>query len=300
MDTVLVTGATGRIGGLVVDALAARDVRPRVLVRDPEKLTRDDVDVFVGDYSDAASMARALSPGASAGRDAVSSAFLVSPAHPDQRALQSGFARVAAAAGKPRIVKLSGLGTAPGSPVDSGRWHAETEAVIVALGLPHTFLRPAFFMQNLAPQIRAALADGAWRTSVPDAAIGMVDTRDLAAVICAALLGEAVGGAPDWNDCALTPSGPETVSQREVAGLVAEYSDREIRVLEMTEAETRAGMQRAGVPAWRLENLMQFNQAFARGEGSEVTDVVERVTAKRPRSVQAFVRETIDALDAGK
>ena len=60
----LITGATGNIGSLVVNRLLDRGERPRVLARDAQKaLSRygDRVDIFVGDFSDATSMAAALS-----------------------------------------------------------------------------------------------------------------------------------------------------------------------------------------------------------------------------------------------
>ena len=67
--------------------------------------------------------------------------------------------RAAAEAGRPLVVKISGLGAALDSFVDSGRWHAETERDIRELDLPFTFLRPYFFMQNLGLHFAGASLD---------------------------------------------------------------------------------------------------------------------------------------------
>ena len=153
---VLVSGATGRIGGAVTKILQQQyGLVPRGLVRDAEKAREmlPGVEVVAGDLEDPASLDAAVE-----GVDAV---LLVSPVHPRQRELQGNLARAAAAAGRPLLLKISGLGTALDSYVDSGRWHAEIEADVRVLGLPFTFLRPHFFMQNLAFQLGGARRDAA-------------------------------------------------------------------------------------------------------------------------------------------
>ena len=125
-DKVLVTGYTGRLGGMVAAQLRdSHSIEPRVLVR-PSHLDRPDwkspqgVEVAVGDYATEASLDAALE-----GVDAV---FLVSPVHPDMRNRELALAeRAAKQRVQPHIVKISGLGTRLDSFVDSGRWHAETK-----------------------------------------------------------------------------------------------------------------------------------------------------------------------------
>jgi uncharacterized protein YbjT (DUF2867 family) len=81
--------------------------------------------------------------------DGATRALLISPLHPRQVEWQGNFVEAARRAGTVHIVKLSGLGTAPDSPLRSGRWHAQTERHIADAGLPWTCLQPLFFMQNL-------------------------------------------------------------------------------------------------------------------------------------------------------
>src|SRR5690349_20313670 len=90
------------------------------------------VEIAVADFAQPGTLGPALR--------GVTRALLVS--HHDQRQveLQRNFIASARREGGVHVVKLSGLATAPGSPSQSGRWHAETEAEIRATGLPWTFL----------------------------------------------------------------------------------------------------------------------------------------------------------------
>ena len=149
-DLILVTGANGRVGSRVVQALLDRHLRPRVLVRDVTAAKRrfgDRVDVCIADLLDADGVGRAM--------EGVKSVFLCSPVHPQQIRHQ-GHVVQAAKRNDSYVVKLSGLATFSGSYVDSGAWHAETEVAIQEAGLEYTFLHPYFFVQNLLFQLRGA------------------------------------------------------------------------------------------------------------------------------------------------
>ncbi|MDH3642346.1 MAG: NmrA family NAD(P)-binding protein [Gammaproteobacteria bacterium] len=283
--TILVTGATGRLGGLVARNLRnEHQLVPRVLVR-PEHLQSPDwrapanMDVVTGDYDDAHSLQAAL-----AGVEAV---FLISPVHPEMRRREMALAEQAARlATPPRIVKISGLGTRPDSLVDSGRWHAEIEGGIRALGLPATFLRPLFFMQNLGFQIDAARSQGVLRGAVADAAIAMVDARDIAEVAATVLL----GGSPiEGLDVTLT--GARAYTYEEIAGAFSDVLQRVVTYQRQSLDEARAGLLKAGQPGWHIEILLQFNQAFIQGWGAETSDTVQRVLGREPRSLEAYLAE---------
>src|SRR5262245_31012928 len=106
---ILVTGATGLVGGAVVRQLAARGVPVRALVRNPEKaaaLADPTVQTVVGDFARPESLDAAL--------DSVTRALLISHHDVRQVELQGNFVETARRAGSVHIVKLSGLATAPG------------------------------------------------------------------------------------------------------------------------------------------------------------------------------------------
>lgn len=284
-DELLITGATGRIGRLVAVHLVELGYTPRVLVRDVEKARASlprEVSVIKGDFDDEPSLVRAL--------DGVGAVLLVSPVHPEQRRFQGNVARAAAAAGggQPLVVKLSGLGTRPDSPVDSGRWHAESEADIQALGLPYVFLRPNFFMQNLAFNVPIARSQGVLRGAVDDARIAMVDVRDIADVAA-----ELLAGRVDCTGEALTLTTSEAHSYEYVAALLSELLGRGVRYERQTLEQTRDALSKAGMPGWHVDIIVQFNREFAAGGASETTDAVERVLGRAPRTLRDYLAEQV-------
>ncbi len=139
--TYLVTGATGNIGGRVLDRLLAKGARPRVFARDAEKARArfgDRVDVAVGDLSDPPPLARALG-----GIDAL---FLVN-AGADLAARDKGAAEVAKSAGVSLVVKLSTYDVAQEAGI--GVWHAAGKAAIRASGVGFVFVQPSLHLGSI-------------------------------------------------------------------------------------------------------------------------------------------------------
>src|SRR4051794_29882056 len=141
---ILVTGASGRAGSEIVRALAARGVAVRAFVRDPGRAAfADGVQPVVGDLDDAASVRAAL--------DGVEAVVLSGPDDPRRVAREAALIDAAVAVGVRRMVKLSALGAAPGSPVPFWDWHGRVEEHLRAAGSSWTILRPSFYMTNLQP-----------------------------------------------------------------------------------------------------------------------------------------------------
>src|SRR5438105_2180838 len=147
--TVVVAGATGRLGALV-DVLLARGHSVRAISRNPESPAADrlrDVgaDVVYGDFDDPASI-----------RDAAVRAramFATGTAHtagPEGEARHGrNIADAAAAAGVAHLVYSSGDGAAPDGPLPLFTAKFQVEQHIRALGIRYTILAPVYFMENL-------------------------------------------------------------------------------------------------------------------------------------------------------
>lgn len=285
---ILVVGANGRVGGGVVDVLRSRGTTPRVLVRDREAaVTRfgDAVEIAVGDLADRTAVAGAMSD--------VEAVFLCSPVHPDQVSLQRSVVNEAAARGA-FIVKLSGLGTFAGSYVDSGAWHAATEAEIRASGTGFTFLHPYFFMQNLLFMVPGARKDHVIRSGVGDAALAMVAVEDIAEVAAALLLDPSL--APGQT-LPLTEGRARTYS--EVAELFAGLLDAPVRYATQTLEQVEQSLSRSGQPDWHIRILLQFNRAFREGLGSEVSPAVGNILGRAPTTLEICLARGIAEVSAG-
>lgn len=151
-STILVTGATGKVGGQVVRQLPGTGAAVRALTRNPDAVTLPDgVEVVGGDLSDADTLDDALE-----GVDAV---FLVFPTLQADDAAPAVIARMAEHVG--RIVYLSAAGVADNPDEHAGGIigsHARVERLIEQSGMEWTFLCPSGFAANTlmwAEQIRA-------------------------------------------------------------------------------------------------------------------------------------------------
>jgi NAD(P)H dehydrogenase (quinone) len=137
---IAVTGATGKVGRLVAEALARRGEGVRLLVRDPARAPRvPGAEVAAADYGDQESLARALSPG-----DRV---FMVSIHDGPERRLplHRSFVAAAARAGVERIVYLSFVNASPDAVFLHARSHGETEAMLRGSGVAWTAIRNGMY-----------------------------------------------------------------------------------------------------------------------------------------------------------
>jgi len=277
---ILVTGATGLVGGAVVRQLAAQGVPLRALVRSPEKaaaLAGPTVETVVGDFGRPETLGPAL--------QRVTRALIISHHDVRQVELQGNFVEAARHADHVHVVKLSGLATAPGSPSQSGRWHAETEARIRDAGLPWTFLHPPYFMQNLLRAAPAIAAHGVLTAAMKDGRIAMVDARDVAAVAVAALT------TPGHAGQTYVITGPEALSHADVAAILSEAVGRPIVYRDVALDAFRAQLVSGGAPPWLVEVRMEFTSVLREGFAAAVTDTVLRTTGRPPRTFAAFAAE---------
>jgi uncharacterized protein YbjT (DUF2867 family) len=277
---ILITGATGRVGGATLKQLVNRGVTVRALVRNPEKafaVAGPAVEPVIGDLAQPHALEAAL--------EGVTAALLVSPLDPHQVALQGHFIDAAKRAGGVHVVKISGLGTGLDSPVRSGRWHAQTERDLEDSGLPFTHLRPPFFMQNIlrfGPTIRAS---GEFEGSLSQGKVAMIDVDDIGAVAATALATAGHAGK------AYVLTGPEALSYQDVAQKLAGILGKPVTYKDIPLDVLRARLLSSGLPPWHVDVQVDFSNALGAGHASTVTDTVESVTGKPPRSFEQFIRE---------
>jgi uncharacterized protein YbjT (DUF2867 family) len=212
----------------------------------------------------------------------VSAVILVSPAVPAQ---ELNVVASAARAGVAHIVKATSKASAD-SPIARRRGQAEIEAGLAAAGIPHTLLRSNAYMQNVLALAPAITATSSFGSAAGQGRAGMVDARDVAAVAAAIAADPASqAGQTYWL------SGPELLSNYDVATVLSKLLGRTITYRELTFAENKEAMIRAGVP----EPIAQQNaQAFslnAGGDAAWVTDDVPAITGRPARSFEQFAAD---------
>jgi uncharacterized protein YbjT (DUF2867 family) len=283
---VLVTGATGRIGRIVIDRLLDAGVPVRALARRAEAAATlpAEVEVFAGDLTAPESLDPALQ-GAGA-------AFLVWTAPPQTAA--AVVERLAAQVR--RVVFLSSPHRTPhpffqqSNPVAA--LHADIERLIAATGVESTIIRPGMLASNSlawwAPAIRA---DRVVRWPYGAAETAPVDDRDVAAVAARTLHQDGyVGG-----DFVLT--GPESLTQAAQVGVIGEALGRRIAFEEMTPDEFRS-LSEGTAPGSVVDMLLAAWNA-AVGRPAYVTSAVADILGTEPRTFRQWAADHAVAFTRG-
>jgi uncharacterized protein YbjT (DUF2867 family) len=278
--TVLVTGATGNVGAQAVRALRARGVPVRAFVRDPERAAErlgPDVELAVGDLSDARAIARAV-----AGADRV---LLSSGDGPEKVRQEAAVVDACAAAGVRLLVKVSTAGADPDSPLPPLAWHGRCETHLRRAGVPAVVLRSSFHMTNLLMAAEPVRHERRLVAPAGDGAIAMIDPRDTGSVAAVVLTEDAHAG----RTYELT--GPAAITYAEVAAELSRALDTPVEYVDAPPEAMRAGLEAAGLPAWLVTHL---DRAFALVRGGALgarTDEVRALTGRPPRGIADFVRD---------
>jgi NAD(P)H dehydrogenase (quinone) len=285
-ETLLVTGASGHLGGAVVNHLldtfkvpAARIIATTRTPANLADLAALGVSVREADFDDQASLAKAFQ-----GADRV---LIISTnelmIQGKRREQQLAAVSAAAKAGVAHILYTSLPDPEPGSPILFAPDHYDTEQAIKASGVPYTMFRNGWYDENLFMSLPQILASGHWYTSAGDGRISYGARDDLAAAIA----GELASGTAESTTYTLT--GPKAYSVAEVAALVTEVTGKAIEVVQLSDQALTEGMKAAGLPEPVARLLVSFDAATRAGKLGMVTDSVEELSGRKSMSLRQFL-----------
>ncbi|MGW1893840.1 SDR family oxidoreductase [Streptomyces sp. NPDC002004] len=275
---IAVTGAGGRVGGLVARRLSTAGARQRLLGRNPMRLPElpGAVSAPGASYGDGEAVRRAV--------NGAHTLFLVS-AHEGPDRVRDHYTVVDAAitAGVERIVYLSYVGASPGATFTFARDHWHTEQHIRGAGVRFTFLRDNHYMSEIAHMVGD---DGVLRGPAGKGRIAAVAHEDVAHSAAAVLLDES---GHDGRTYDLT--GPEAFTFAEAADELSHFCGRPVDYVPETRAEAYASRERFGAPEWEVTGWVTSYEAIAAGEMAAVSDAVPRLTGGRARTLREFLRD---------
>ncbi|MGW4207284.1 SDR family oxidoreductase [Lentzea sp. NPDC004789] len=254
---IVVTGATGHLGRLVVEALAQKVPAGEIVaaVRNPEKaadLAALGVQVRVADYEQPSTLTEAF-----AGADKV---LLVSSSEVGRRVAQHTAAVEAAkAAGVSHLVYTSILG-ADTATISLAPEHKATEEVIRDSGLTFTFLRNSWYTENYEQGVAQALATGAVLGSAGEGELGGVPRADYADAAVAVLTGTG------HENKVYELAADEAWSYADLAASVARISGKPVSYQDVPAAQHRSILVGAGLPEFVADMLVDADRAIADGE----------------------------------
>lgn len=279
---ILVTGATGTVGGEVLKQAIMAGAPVRALARDAAKakILKNSVEVVIGDFADPVSLDAAVE-----GVDAV---FMASFDGEQQAALQGNLIAACKTAGVRHVVRLSALTADANSDQLLPRWHGVADCQLIESGLGYTLLKPGWFMQNLL----AYALGGTIALPAGDSESSHIDVRDIAAVAVAALT------EPGHEGEAYVLSGPENLTYDEVAEQLTTGSGQPFAYNAISDEAYRAYSLSLGNPEWVADMEGELFRRTREGDYSTLTDTVERITGRPARSVADFARDYAAALVA--
>ncbi|MDE9364782.1 NmrA family NAD(P)-binding protein [Luteipulveratus sp. YIM 133132] len=286
---IVITGATGRLGGQVVERVLQRVPAERVgvSVRDAAKasgLADRGVRVRTADFTRPAGLEQAF--------EGAERVLVVSASMVGSQAVEANSAAIdaAKAAGAQRILYTSHQAASDHSLFGPQPVHAATERHLAAEGVPYTALRDGFYASTLEYYVPDALETGSFRLPA-DGPTAWTDHADLADVAAAALTAE-----PDVDDAldGVSPPlvAPTTWDFAGVAEVLSELTGRTITREVVDDDEWVRSMAASGMPQERAEFTLGMFRAARAGEFDVTDPTLERLIG-RPATP---VRATLDRL----
>lgn len=294
MGKILVTGASGNLGGLIIKHLLETENVPASSIiaasRDPGKLAAlaaKGIETRKADFNDPSTLAAAFA--------GVEKLMIVSTDALDGEGtrLRQHKAAVAAAkeAGVSRIFYTS-LPRPDESVVTFAPDHLSTEDAIKASGLAYTFFRNNWYQENTLFALPHALEAGQWYVATGEGRIPYIAREDCARAIAAGL-----AKTPAENKV-YTLTGAEALNVEEVAALAREITGKPLTVVQVNEEQLIEGLKAAGFPAPVAATFASFDANQRAGLFEPVTDDFKTLTGREPATLKAFFAASKAALGA--
>jgi NAD(P)H dehydrogenase (quinone) len=286
--SIVVTGATGALGRLVIDELLAQVPADQVVavVRDKDKaagLAARGVELRIADYDAPETLTGAFRSG-----DRV---LLISGSEVGRRVAQhTAVIDAAKAAGVAQLAYTGVLG-GPDADFALADEHKVTEQLILDSGLPHTFLRNGWYTENYTANLAPVLAHGAVVANAGEGRVASATRADYAAAAAAVLVSDG------HTRKAYELSGDTAWSFAEYAAEVSRVTGKDIAYNNVPAAVHQEILVGAGVPEPFAAVLVDVDAAIERGllagTSGDLARLIGRPTTPLATTVTAAVAATL-------
>ncbi len=278
-NRILVTGATGRVGGALVKLLMKADFELRIATRKPAKVSEDlkqSVETVLFDYEDMSTFGPALKE--------VNKLFLtVRPGDNHSDTFAMPVIDEAKKSGVQHIVALTAMGVEQ----DETFMLRKLEKYIESSGIPFTHLRPNWFMQNFDSGFIHADIRRTSSIHLPasDAKISFIDVRDIAEA------GFAVLSSDKHYGKAYTLTGNESLTHYDVAAKISASIDKKVSYVPLSEEHAKEILTKSGTPEELIERWIQFFRKVRSGFCSPITSDIETILGRQPMLFDQYVKD---------
>ncbi|MBB6669445.1 SDR family oxidoreductase [Cohnella nanjingensis] len=254
---ILVTGATGKLGTKVVETLLKSVPADQlaVSVRNPEKaesLRTRGVEVRQGDFDRPESLDAAF-----AGIDRL--LIISADGDNETRIRQHKYAVDAAARAQVGFIAYTSLANASESKLFLAPTHQETEKAILKTGIPYSFLRNNWYLENEIASIQGVLAGAPWVTSAESGKVGWALQQEYAEAAAAVLTGNG-------HENTVYELSGKLLTQAEIASALGNVRGKDVPLQQVDDAAYAEIMQSVGVPDFVIPILVGIQQGIREGE----------------------------------
>lgn len=281
-NTLLITGATGQLGRLVLaELLKMTDLPLIATTRHPEKLSdfaQQGVIVRQADFNQPETLAEAFA-GATRMLLISTDAFGAERINAHRHAIEA-----AVEAGVQHIVYTSWPNPEQSVALLAPD-HAATEKMLRESGVSYTILRNQLYSEMLLRYVLMALKTGVLAGTTGNQKAAYVTRLDCACAAAAALCADTT------DSQILDVTGPKTYAYSEVAQMVSDLTGQTIQVQELSEQAYQQLLQKSGIPAFYAGVVSSIGQAIHQGELNFVSATVQDLTGKKPTEIRDFLAD---------
>ncbi|GAA1696848.1 SDR family oxidoreductase [Fodinicola feengrottensis] len=281
---IVVTGATGQLGRLVIEGLRAKVPADQIVaaVRTPEKAADLGVQVREADYGKPATLAAAF-----AGADQV---LLISSSEVGQRIPQhTAVVEAAQQAGVKHLIYTSAP-KADDTALVLAPDHAATERIIRASGLPFTFLRNGWYTENYAQKVQDGVARGSFAGSAGQGAVATATRADYAAAAVAVLTSDGHDGR------VYELSGDHAWTYADLAETIAQAAGKAVTYEDLTPDAHRTALAAAGLPEPVVELVVGLDRNTADGLLGQTSGELRALIGRPTTPYQDTVAQMVKSL----
>ncbi|WCK55083.1 SDR family oxidoreductase [Aneurinibacillus sp. Ricciae_BoGa-3] len=252
----LVTGATGKLGSKVVETLLKTVPANQlaVSVRNPEKaegLRARGVEVRQGDFDRTETLDTAF-----AGIDRL--LIISADGDNETRIRQHTNAVAAAERAGVKFIAYTSLANAKESKNFLAPTHQATEKAILKTGIPYSFLRNNWYLENEISSIQGVLAEAPWVTSAGNGKVGWALQQDYAKAAAAVLSGNG-------HENTIYELSGKLLTHEELASALGTVLGKEVPVQQVDDATYADIMKGAGVPDFLIPMLVDIQKDIREG-----------------------------------
>jgi NAD(P)H dehydrogenase (quinone) len=284
---ILVTGATGKLGSKVVESLLKSVPASNLVVsvRNPEKaeeLRKRGVEVRQGDFDRPETLDNAFK-----GIDRL--LIISADGDNDTRIQQHANAVQAAERAGVKFIAYTSLANATESKNLMAPPHVATEAAIIKTGIPYSFLRNNWYLENEMGSIQGALAGAPWVTSAGEGKVGWALQQDYADAAATVLVGNG------HENTVYELSGP-LLTQEELASALGNVLGKDISVQHVSDEQYAEIMRGLGLPDFVIPIVVGIQESIRNGSLEVNSNDFEKVLGRPITSLNEALSQLVNRI----